>query len=105
MADKPAEKNKAPEVPKNPTPKERFLQVQELVREHNKVIDNPVFQIGLDHALLEYQNAVSRQTFDNLSAIAAAYKIQGAVEFIALWKNLSQTTLPARRVVNDNLHQ
>lgn len=94
---------KTPEPIRNPTPKERFLQNTSLLKNHRSMVDSDVFQAVADAAMLEYQNLLSRQTTDAISASAAGFKLQGALEFIGVMKGLSDTPVVAKRRDADNL--
>ena len=102
MAD---QKPKAPEPLKNPTPKQRFLQNTRAVKDYVGILDNEAFQVATDLAMLEYQQALTRQTTDALTASAAGFKLKGALEFLQTLRTLPDTALlPARRD-SDNLHE
>ena len=91
--------------PRNPSPKQRFQQNTRLVKDYVGILDNPAFQVALDAALLEYQQLVSSQAKDALSASAAGFKIQGALEFVRTLKTLADTEVPTRRRDMDNLQE
>lgn len=99
------QKPKAPEPPKNPSPKQRFLLNTRLVKDYVGILDNDAFHQTIDFALLEYQSAVSRQAVDAITASAAGFKMQGALEFLQILKSLPDTAVSPRRKDLDNLHE
>lgn len=105
MADTPTDKNKAPAPPVNPSPKQRFLQSKSLVSAHRSILDRPEFEVVCDYAMLHYQYLLSGKTVDAITASAAGFKLQGALEFLAVLRNLSETTPPIQRRIDDNLKQ
>jgi hypothetical protein len=89
--------------PRNPTPKERFQQVGTFMKRHHDLVDNEMFNTSTDFAMLQYQAQVGRQITDANSAMLAGLKLQGALEFLGVLKNLGETTVLPPRRPDDNL--
>lgn len=88
----------------NFTPKARFMQSQDNISKHRKLVDTREFERGCDFALLEYQRQVTNDARDGNTAAAAALKIRGALEFLHVFRTLSEQPLRASPViVSDNL--
>ena len=95
-------KNAAPFNP-NQSPKQRLLSVSQWVGEHRQMVDSPAFTRACDLAMLQYQHQATKQIGDLNTASAAGLKMQGAIEFIAILKNLSETAPPPTQRPDDNL--
>jgi hypothetical protein len=82
-------------VPPNPTPKSRFQESSDNVKKHRDLLDQPELQRGLDFSLLEYQRMLTvsvnpTATTFTQESIAAANRLAGAQEFIAVLKTLAE---------------
>lgn len=88
----------------NPTPKQRFAEIKDLVSKHRDLVASPQFQVAADFALLEYQRQLSMTPFENYNACAASHmRVVGAQEFLQQFRNLAETSVPAKREVAGNL--
>lgn len=94
-----------PAVPFNPnqSPKQRFLSMSQWVGEHRQMVDNQAFMRACDFAMLQYQQQAASQIGDLNTASAAGLKMQGAIEFLAVLRNLSETAPLTTRRSDDNL--
>lgn len=91
---------------KNPTPKETFLSNRALLEKHNSLLERPEFEAACHFGLLEYQRVLSQSTVPFQDAAANHYKMTGALEFLAVLKNLSSNPTRPTTVDRDNLqHQ
>lgn len=88
----------------NPSPKARFQSSPDNVVKHRRLLELPELQRAFDFALLQYSAKATQEMKDQLSAIAAAAKVQAAHEFIAEFRMLGETAPPlSARVDTDNL--
>jgi hypothetical protein len=88
----------------NPSPKQRFIGIKDLVSKHRDLVASEQFQLAADFALLEYQRALSMTSFDNYNACAAAHmRMTGALEFLQQFRNLGETVAPIKRDPAGNL--
>jgi hypothetical protein len=92
-------------VVKSPSPKARFQESADNVSKHRDLIQMKEFQRASDYALLQYAARLQHDTEGNLNAAAAAHlKMTGAQEFLATFRNLSESVeLPSRRIETPNL--
>lgn len=68
------------------------------------MVDSREFERACDFSLLEYQRQVMDGARDGNSAAAAALKIRGALEFLHVFRTLSEQPPPPRpTTVDDNL--
>lgn len=76
----------------NPAPKFRFQESADNITKHRSMVEDRTFQRAIDFALMQYQLQVAREVLDNPQlASVAGYKNAGAVEFVNVLKNLSET--------------
>jgi len=79
----------------NPTPKARFNDSTVNIAEHHRLIEHPSFQRAADAALLQYQvNLMEqlREQVGNFNASAAAnLRLMGAMEFLTVFRKLTDT--------------
>ena len=88
----------------NPSPKSRFQSVPNNISNHRALIEKAEFDRAADAAMLEYQKALAAQAVDGNSAMSAGFRMQGALEFLSMFKTLAeQTQMPAPRRDVDNL--
>jgi hypothetical protein len=88
----------------NPSPKARFMAVKRAIESHRQMLETPAFERATDMATMEYERLVAEQVRDGNSAMAAGFKIQGALEFLQILKTLAEAQpMPARRGDPDNL--
>lgn len=90
----------------NPTPKARFQTSKDNCTKHRTLVDSAEFQRALDFAHLQYQIEVINQNRDFNSCAAGAMKLQGALEFIGVLRNLAEPPppLPVRTAPPANLN-
>jgi len=88
----------------NPSAKARFQESSDNVSKHQKLIQQPEFQRGLDFARLEYQRHLAEGAVDMNKAAVAGIKIQAVEEFLIVLKYLAEKAIPfsAPKIV-DNL--
>lgn len=88
----------------NPPAKARFQESSDNVSKHQKLIQQPEFQRGLDFARLEYQRQLAEGVNDMNKAAVAGIKLQAVEEFLILLKYLGEKAIPfsAPKIV-DNL--
>lgn len=90
----------------NPTPKARFQTSKDNCSKHRTMVDSPEFQRGLDFAHLQYELEVTNQNRDFNACAASAMKLQGALEFMGVLRNLAEPPppVPARSNPPANLN-
>ena len=96
---------KQAEPSRNPTPKQRFCSTTMAVSAHRTMVDSDAFTRGCDFAMLQYQLMVAGQITDANAAAAVGMKLQGAIEFMTVLRNLADSAPPAPRKVDLNLVQ
>jgi hypothetical protein len=97
---------------KNPTPKEVFQSQKDNLAGHNRMMEGFAFEQGLTFAQLQYFRSIGNKVTDSASALAAGYKLQGAIEFIAelrllaepptqgqAFKDVDNLTMPPTKVI------
>ncbi len=89
--------------PVNPSPKFRFLTTEIFLNQHRALIDRPETQRAIDFALLEYQRILCEQNSDANAAAGNHFKVKGALEFVNVLKNLSETPNRVPVIVPANL--
>ena len=93
------------QVPTNQSAKDRFQASQINIANHRQMMEQSSFEKGTDAALIQYVSEVSNDVRDQPSALAAGFRIAGAVGFLNTLKTISEKpALPAIRP-SDNLHQ
>jgi hypothetical protein len=91
-------------LPTNPTPKERFKAGKGNTAKHLDLVDSDDFRRSLDFSQLEYCRQVGASVNDNVTAMAAGYKLQGAMEaFRTLLTLADAMPVPTARRDFDNL--
>ncbi len=99
MADKP------PVAVKNPTPRQKFQTIPSTVSAHRELMQNPQLNFSIDVALLEMQRRQAMVADKDVTGAATNhFKIQGALEFVEILRNLGETaSLPPRQPTNAQL--
>ena len=87
----------------NPTPKARFLENPSWVSKHRELIVSDAFLKATDYGMSQYQVLLSTQVNDGNTAMAAGYKLQGALEFLETLRQLSEPPKLMGLVVRDQL--
>lgn len=97
--------NTKPPVPYNPnkSPKQRFVEISQWIREHRQMVDSPAFTRGCDYALLQFQQSLAASITDGTTAATVGLQIKGAQLFLEMLRNLSETPTPPARRNDDNL--
>lgn len=91
---------------KNPSPKQRFQLTRPALEAHNALMQRPEFGMSCDFALMEYQWRLSSQSATFNDAAANNFKITGALEFLAVMRNLGESTpLPVRQDLDNLQHK
>lgn len=76
----------------NPTPKQKFQNIGSTITAHRDLMQNVDLNRSIDVALLEMQRRQGSVTsLDVASAATNHFKIQGALEFISILRNLGET--------------
>jgi hypothetical protein len=99
----PAAPNKTPQPDRNPSPKQRFLLNGGFCKAHHAMVDSEAFERAADFAMLQYHLALNGKVNDAVSASAVGFKMQGAQEFLMIFRKLADTTPVALARPNDNL--
>lgn len=84
----------------NPTPKAKFQESNDNISKHRAMVDSREFERAQDVGLLEHTAAIAL-TFNPTSqveAIAAAFRIRGALEYAMQMRMLAEKPLPPRPV-------
>jgi hypothetical protein len=91
----------------NPTPKQEFQQNQAWLQMHNEMIQQPMLAVSLQFALLQMQRAMcDAKTGDGNQAAQNHFKMQGATEFVAIFKAMGQMPeLPPTKLDPRKLNQ
>ena len=84
------------------TPKDRFLQRTDDVKQHASLANNLAFINSLDVALLQYQAKLS-SAGDLTTAAANFHRIEGARGFIESFLGLSKTITVPQKTDRSNL--
>lgn len=88
----------------NPSPRARFQSIANNITQHRSLIEQPAFDRGADAALLEYAAALSRSNSNGNEAMASGFKLQGAMEFLMMFKTIAeQAPIMSRPKDPDNL--
>jgi len=83
MADKPSV---------NPRPKQVFQQAAALMSKHRDLMQDNALNIAIDTALLEMQRRQAVVSDKDVTGAATNhFKVQGALEFVAILRNLAET--------------
>lgn len=72
------------------TPKARFMQSELRRSNHRELAASDQFTQSSDAALLQYCAELSNAITDTNSALACAYRLQGAFQFLRGFKDLSE---------------
>ena len=88
----------------NPTPKARFMQSGTRISNHRQMVSGSIFETSADSALLEYQRVVTESIRDNNTALAAAFKMEGALEFLHVFKMLAESPWQRAPAPQSNLN-
>lgn len=79
----------------NPTPKTRFQESGQNIGSHRDMVDSQVFQRAIDFAVMEYTRQLATNTAqDSQRAAVNGFKQAGAMEFIDVLRNLSESPAP-----------
>jgi hypothetical protein len=87
----------------NPSPKVRFNESEVTIKEHHRILEHPSFQKSCDAAMLQLQvelmGQIPKEQAGNFNAAAAAHlRLQGAHEFLTVFRKLTDTgDRPVRR--------
>ena len=74
----------------NPTPKSRFLANSTYINQHRDLITSDAFIRATDVGLNHYQVLLANQVTDGNTAMAAGFKLQGALEYVQTMRLLSE---------------
>lgn len=90
----------------NHTPKQRFMTDLKSVSAHRDLIATTAFESGSHFAMLEYMAQLAQRANDGNTAAAMGLKLQGALEFLGIMRNLGEVPkFPAPAPRTDNLAQ
>lgn len=85
----------------NPRPKARFLESADFIRHHRELIQRTEFQRASDFALLEFQAQLAMQQSENFNEAAANHlRMQGAIQFLHVFRTLGEQAVPAPKIVD-----
>lgn len=88
----------------NPTPKAKFLENQQHVKEHMDLIVRPDFQRAIDVALLQMQaEQVLRFNGQQYESVASFHRIEGAMQFVQTLRLIGMQAKTPHIVDRDNL--
>lgn len=104
MAIPPPAKPAAPPYNPNKSPKQRFTEMSQWVGEHRQMVDSVAFIRACDFSMMQYQQQVTGAVVDGTSAASAGLRLQGAIEFLNLLRNLSESPPAPPKRTNDNLN-
>jgi len=92
-------------TPVNPNqqPKARFQASPDNIKKHRDLVDSREFERGADFALLQYVQSIKGTIVDGTSAMAAGFKIYGAVELLEQMKTLAEKATIQAPVPTGNL--
>ena len=90
--------------PINPSPKQRFLWNKKFLEDHRRIVFSDEIQRSLDYALLQYNSQLCEQNADANGAAANHFKMRGAMEFVHVLKNLSESPKPPTVYRDGNLN-
>lgn len=79
------------------------MEMSQWIGEHRQMVDSPAFTRACDMAMLQLQQNVTGTITNGDGAGAAGLRMQGAIEFLSILRNLSETTTPLPRRPDDNL--
>lgn len=68
------------------------------VSKHRALVDSRQFERGADFAMLEYTSQLAQQTDSQYAAMAGGLKMQGALEFLAIFKKLAEAPVTAPKL-------
>lgn len=74
------------------------------ISEHRSMVSSDTFERSADSAMLQYQSLVAGQIANGNDAIAAGFKLQGALEFLQTFRLLAETPRMPMPVITDNLN-
>lgn len=86
----------------NVAPQTRFLQSKEDVATHASIVQSSSFIKAMDLALLQFAENLGRSN-DPHAAMANCHRMEGARDFIALFKNFGTTPTVRSRKDTTNL--
>jgi hypothetical protein len=88
----------------NPSPRQRFQSLPGILNPHREMVSSDIFRVAADHAMLQYQADIAEQTRDGNSAVAAAYRLLGAQEFLQTLRLLAEMPRPVPVAADHNLN-
>lgn len=91
---KPSPKTDKPEVDVFSSPRERFQSVAKNLVNHQEMVDAPSFDTSADIALCQYAVDLGKSVMNAETALAAGYKLQGAVRLLSTFKTLAEQPKP-----------
>jgi hypothetical protein len=88
----------------NPSPKQRFQKASATVSRHRDMASGDAFQTGADFAMLQFTSDLARTVKDQVTAMSAGLKLQGAYEFLQEFRLLAETPRPPQTTATDNVN-
>jgi hypothetical protein len=82
-----------------PSPKQEFLESNDNVSAHRRMVDSREFQRALEFAQREYMGFAASTVKDNNGAMAVGWKIQAVTEFCYMLQMLSETPQMPKPVI------
>lgn len=77
-------------VETNPSPKSVLLSDPKKIEAQRTLVQNAVFSYGVDAALMQYQRFLCNQPVESQEAAASHYRMEGALQFVAVLKGLAE---------------
>jgi hypothetical protein len=75
----------------NPSPKSRFLESNDNISKHKRMIESNEYQRGLDFSMLQYQADLALRCSDPNNAHVMGIKLSGVLEFLDVMKRLADS--------------
>jgi hypothetical protein len=88
----------------NQSPKAKFLESNDNISAHRKMVDTREFQRAIDYAQMEYSRLIAEQVKDGNTSMYVGFKLQGMLEFVQTLKLLSEAPQASARIVTPTLN-
>jgi hypothetical protein len=87
----------------NPTPKERLMEIPNAIAKHRDLVSSNEFIRGADFTMLQYGMILSNQTTNTDSAVVSGLKMQGAIEFLTVFRMIAEPIQMPKPTVMEGL--
>lgn len=88
----------------NSIPRARFQTSADNIKKHRDLVDSPEFIRASDFAVAQYAGECTVGLGTAADAVAAGYKIQGAMEFLQTFRMLSESPTAPKNVPTPSLN-